>query len=426
MTLTFGSWLRNKRAQQEMTQDELAHLIGISRRTLHYWESDMHLPYRRGFEQLLAHLPSDSQERESLVALLTLPAARGLAEAGAATQQGPVTPLLPMSELVWALRTRQGWTQEQMASEFGLCSVSVLRWEKGHNLPPDEMLHCLSTRLCVSEAERKALWRMRISRYGREVPANGERPLELCRMHVEQMERASALAQDPLFELYVLSLRRVLRRLRRKTEEAADLITRLEMQHGCWLFAHDRVAESHNVINGVLQQVCGRHMPQPHWLPALNVASANVRRLYGARAGVQYLLRWLPYLPNIAMQAYVLADSAVSALLAHDPQRANEMISIAQRMLPASRCAATQGYVRLSAARIELATRGDQDAWEAVMQETMSASERVHLLLIGASSAASTDASRAAADYLCRAQALLTPEMPVQLRRRFAELSQDR
>jgi transcriptional regulator with XRE-family HTH domain len=416
--LSFGNFLLGLRRRQGITQRVLAAQAGIAVRTLSYWEAGMHLPNRHELQNLLTHLQATAQERESLAVLALLPVEERL------TEQVRLLPnadamALPIGDLLWALRMRHGWTQEQLAAEFGLRRLTVVRWENGNNLPSGETVARLSARLCVSAEEQRALWNAHLRGL-----IGGPLSLEVYRAQAERMEQTTILACDPLFELSVLLLQHSLHRQAKEVEEAVSLLARVEVRHSGWLYYQDRRSESRVITHRALNRVRYRFQPEPYWLDALNLASAYVDRCSGEAAGARYLLRWLPRLPSPAMQAHVLADSAVWAILAGDTEQATTLIAAAHQVIRPDLNVDTDWYVRLSTARIELAMTAHSDAWEAILQELPHPSVLIHYLLIGASSALLAGANRAAEGYLRRAESLLTADIPDQLLRRFAELTQ--
>jgi transcriptional regulator with XRE-family HTH domain len=430
MTLSFGTMLRGLRQRQGIAQQQLAEQTGISVRTLKYWEAGARHPRRNELQNVLTHLQITQPERAALAALALLPAEERSAErtvspslspsspssSSPLLQTGPDALALPVSDLLWALRSRKGWTQEHLADEFGLQRLTVVRWEGGDNLPSGEMVARLGARLCVSLEERRMLWNAHLSGVVGQ-PCS----LEACRAQVECIVRESTLANAPLYELSVLPLQRRLHRHTKETEEAVRLLARMEMQYSCWLYYQERPSESRLQINRALQRVRYRFTPEPYWLHALNLASANVRRFSGETASLEYLLRWLPQVPAPAMQTHLLADCAVTALLTHDNERATALIKEAHRVRPVNMNAETEAYLWLSTARIRLATRGDGDDWETVIEQTQRPSDRLHCLLIGASSAVLAGAQRSAQDYMGRAGSLLNAEMSPILSQRFRE-----
>ena len=157
-----GSWIRGLRQRLELSQVELAALLGVSNVTVNRWENDRALPQSGMVDRLLR------LERDGVDALLGPPAARignlpltftslvgRAAELETVVDQVATSPLVTISGPAGAGKTR-------LAIETGRSTVS--RWPDGLWFvdlaavnEPDAVLHAVARTLGVREAGRKPL-----------------------------------------------------------------------------------------------------------------------------------------------------------------------------------------------------------------------------------------------------------------------------
>ncbi len=404
-----GEALRELRRKRGLSQERLAASAQITARTLRYWEADQQQPRAIELENVLAALEATPKERAQIYVLL--PGRRSLhATFGSGGTGNNATPLLgPMpgiGDLLRAMRTRHGSTQEQLAVEMGVNRATIIRWEATRTLPSHEDMARLCCALRASPQEQAILQSGRLS-----LPQwPPHLTLEECWQQYETLMQIHEgnFTLLPLADLYFLALKRQLRLLLEGSEEALPLLAELESQHGWWLSMHGRTADACAVSWRVLKLARGGIAPAQFCSTALNILSSHAANgASGPENGVKLLYPWLRLLPP-ALHSSLLSDMAVYAGKAHRHDEAASFIRQAEQCLPDScnRDEKEARHFRLAKARVLLSSGkpGDALAW---LPPFSLGDRHIHELMIWAEVYLAAGDTSAAARYLDETQALL-------------------
>jgi transcriptional regulator with XRE-family HTH domain len=133
----FPVHLKNLREDRQLTLSNAALIAGISKSTLHTWESGHSTPRAPELKQYLETLELNSAEKVRLLKLLDVP--RAMTVLGVDKADHP--PLT--GDILRGLRLRQQKTQTEVASHLGVHQATLAKWEHSEDWPSDERLHSL-------------------------------------------------------------------------------------------------------------------------------------------------------------------------------------------------------------------------------------------------------------------------------------------
>jgi transcriptional regulator with XRE-family HTH domain len=147
----FASRLKHLRENRQWTLGKAALVSGISKSTLHAWESGRYTPRAPELRQYLETLEPSTSEKVRLLKLLDAP--RAMAVLCVDRVDHP-----PLSgDVLRGLRLRQGKTQAEVALHLGVHQATLAKWEQSEDWPSDERLHSLCFFLNATAEEAEAI-----------------------------------------------------------------------------------------------------------------------------------------------------------------------------------------------------------------------------------------------------------------------------
>jgi transcriptional regulator with XRE-family HTH domain len=143
--------LKHLREDRQLTLSKAALISGISKSTLHAWESGQSTPRAIEFRQYLETLQPSANEKVQL--LKSLDAPRAMTLLGVDKADRP-----PLSgDILRGLRLRQGKTQVEVALHLGVHQATLAKWERSEDWPSSERLHILCFYLEATAEEVTAI-----------------------------------------------------------------------------------------------------------------------------------------------------------------------------------------------------------------------------------------------------------------------------
>jgi transcriptional regulator with XRE-family HTH domain len=147
----FSSQLKHLRESRQWTLSKIALASGISKSTLHAWESGLYTPRPAELKLYLEKLEPNPDEKVRLLKLLDVP--RAMIVLGVDKTDRP-----PLSgDILRGLRLRQGKTQAEVALHLGVHQAMLAKWEHSEDWPSDERLHSLCFFLNATPQEVEAI-----------------------------------------------------------------------------------------------------------------------------------------------------------------------------------------------------------------------------------------------------------------------------
>ena len=163
-----GGKLRHLRSARGFSLGALSDRAGVHKATLSRWESGVQRPSIPELEATLVALEAPAETRQAILGLLGAAGAPRALRLLHRERRGEVArAALPPSllregmpgsgSLLRALRSRRGWSQEQLASHLRRHVSVISRWERGDAWPSPDLLQPLCVLLGATAAETAAL-----------------------------------------------------------------------------------------------------------------------------------------------------------------------------------------------------------------------------------------------------------------------------
>ncbi|MES2459203.1 MAG: helix-turn-helix domain-containing protein [Armatimonadota bacterium] len=146
-----GAQLWKLRTSRNCSLSELARRAGVSKAALSQWESGARSPRIPELEAVLSALNVDTGQRQRLLAAIDAP--RGLRR----LRQTALVPPPTIGEFLRALRSRRGWTTDQLAAALSVNRSTIVRWERGERIPSSQQIQAACYALNALEEEFVAL-----------------------------------------------------------------------------------------------------------------------------------------------------------------------------------------------------------------------------------------------------------------------------
>jgi transcriptional regulator with XRE-family HTH domain len=147
----FSSQLKHLRKSRQWTLSKIALASGLSKSTLHAWESGLYTPRPAELKLYLEKLEPNPDEKVRLLKLLDVP--RAMIVLGVDKTDRP--PLA--GDILRGLRLRQGKTQAEVALHLGVRQAMLAKWEHSEDWPSAERLHHLCFFLNATPQEAEAI-----------------------------------------------------------------------------------------------------------------------------------------------------------------------------------------------------------------------------------------------------------------------------
>jgi len=355
----FAKQLRHMRELRGLSQVGLAQHAGISVRTLRYWEAAEKLPRRPELESVLEVLSATDEERRNLYAVVPLPRLiRHVKQLPDMEIGADLMPPMNLGDLIRALRHRTGRTQEQFATDMGVTSTTVMRWETLRSLPGDGNLDRICAIVDVTPQEATVL-RSRGLMNGA-IPDRGD--IATLR---DQVDSFGLLVSrySPLTDLFALNLQHYLHLAAPTEPEANYLLAKTLLIYGNMHFMKDNL----RAAKGLAQRSVAMFQQSGHYdvmcAQAINLASVFVggETVQRFESKIEFVRRNLTSRATSDMRLRMYCDLALYYSQAGRIAEAWSVISNAELELGnASDSLENHNYVELSTARI-LHNLGDSD-----------------------------------------------------------------
>ena len=151
MTSSVGNLIKAWRKAKKLTGENLARQAGINRTTLSRWEAGRTQPRMTELEAVLFALEVSPMQRLEALAQMEAPRAIKL------LREGTGEAYAVRGDLLRTMRLRQGWTQQETATQMGIAQGTLARWERTEDWPSVERLHLLCNVLHAKDSEWVAL-----------------------------------------------------------------------------------------------------------------------------------------------------------------------------------------------------------------------------------------------------------------------------
>jgi transcriptional regulator with XRE-family HTH domain len=239
----FSIHIKHLRENRQWTLGKAALVSGISKSTLHTWESGRYTPRAPELKQYLEKLEPSPNEKIRLLKLLDAP--RAMILLGVDRADRP-----PLSgDILRGLRLRQGKTQAEVALHLGVHQATLAKWEQSEDWPSSERLHSLCFYLGTTPEEAEAILSGVFLPEQTEGLATGD-AIESIKAKLDAFEGDRYLSTS---DLWFLSLESQVWWLARQSEAAREL------QHSIWFLHANYLINAHRWEEGsvYLQRVFG-------------------------------------------------------------------------------------------------------------------------------------------------------------------------
>lgn len=314
MASELGQLLRRLRTTHGWTLAQAAQASGISRVTLNRWEIGKHFPRLPELEALLTALNASPVQRRDALSFLSAPRAQALVREDIArfAQESGLSAMPSGGDLLRAMRLRQGFSLEQVATHLGISTRTLRFWEKAEVWPSVAQLHVLCHYLGAEEPEIIALT---CGRFASSVPAE---PLTGHSVSSRRHAIGSRIYAGTSLDLdYLLLLTDSWRLAVKQTSERSHLAY-IYSQYADTLAARGRFAEARQMSDRALELLPEKSPREAFWLYA-GITSARVTVFLGTRPqpqrGIKILKEWLPVAKLPEFRAYILSDIAEYLML---------------------------------------------------------------------------------------------------------------
>jgi transcriptional regulator with XRE-family HTH domain/S-adenosylmethionine/arginine decarboxylase-like enzyme len=340
MSNELGIFLGNLRKTRGWSLTQAAERAGLSRGTLHRWERGKFQPRLPELEAALTALGVTSQQLRQAIALVDAPRAQARVREDV-QRFGQLSGLGPMpgrGDLLRAMRLRQGWTLDDVASQAGVTTRTLRFWENGEVWPVVEKLHHLCILLKAHEQEVIAITCMATPITASAPPAADALEERLANV-IDRFD----LASDPLIELDFITLAEQAWRLATRKEAGRYLLAHIFSRYAGFLVMRERFVETAQVADRALELLPEKGASEMFWLYAgISAATASVYR--GARPtpqrGIEMLRHLLPAARHPAFQAWILADMAKYHLLSGSSASGDAAVQLTEQARQTAREAA--------------------------------------------------------------------------------------
>jgi transcriptional regulator with XRE-family HTH domain len=298
-----GTLLWEWRTAAGWSLGQLAQRAGVSKAALSQWESGLRQPRLPELEATLEALGVTAVQRA--LAYSRIEAPRALRQLRNPTAPHEIGPLPMAGDLLRAMRLREGWTQEQIATKLGVGQNTVARWERGERLPSPEQLQALCFALGAHEEEFISLTT------GDFTNASIEMDLAPAQLDAD----LDALLFDQHAELvdlrFILLERALWRQAAMQREWARPLLGAAYAKHAHYLGNYRRWDEA-EVSAARAIAIQPQTGPPPEYLLRAVIKRAEALVYGGYRQtperGLQLLKTWLPRSTQPDYTAWMLSD----------------------------------------------------------------------------------------------------------------------
>lgn len=314
-----GTLLWQWRTARGWSLGQLGQRAGVSKAALSRWEAGQRQPRMPELEATLAALGATPLQRALAIACIEAP--RALRHLHSSTGPSGIGAPPSAGDLLWALRQRGGWTQEQIALRLGVDQSSVGRWERGERLPSTEQMQALCFAMEAQEEEIVALTTGRFAEAPEQMPTEPQAVSDYL----------NPLLYDPcaeLVDLRFLRLERCLWQQATKEGRTQSLLATAYAAHAHYLSLYKRWEEVRTMAQRALALTPQEGSTADYTLRAvLKLAAAEV---YGGQRtaperGFQRIKAWLPHSSEPTYTAWMLSDMGKYLMMAGQRESAVEL-----------------------------------------------------------------------------------------------------
>lgn len=318
-----------------LSAEALAIRAGLDPTTIRRWAHGVSRPSTEALRLLLQALACTREEYIEALALLDEPRAfrefvRIVDSCGNLPQEA--SEVVPgIGDLLRALRTRRGISEEELAESLGVSPTRVSKWERCRETVPDELVRRLLDLVGARPEERQALQerRLLLAQPWHEQRVSLELTMERFATIVARTNSFQSFAGD----LEFLALEAALLPHVGERVAARLLLVRVWIEHAGYLLGRRRPKEAMRFAHYALETVetCG--MPNETWIQAAHVtASAMSHSGKGtAREALNILGDRLPIAAELGLDVGLYRDMAHLAHVRRRFCEAAELLALSRQ-----------------------------------------------------------------------------------------------
>jgi transcriptional regulator with XRE-family HTH domain len=309
----FGTFLRQLRQREALTQQELAQRAGVALRTLTYWENCKFQPREHELQLILKALNANPHEQRIALEHLTSRAWKLERNSMPPETEARLGQMPGCGDLVRMLRIRQHLTRERLAQLMCVATSTISRWEQNETIPTDARVQQLCTVLRAMPEEKMALLARKLPHPLFDADKLSQDTWE---QHIQEFDAGLWTQSSPLRGLEGLTLTLAAWRLAATRPDGELLLGKFYCIHSAWLLMNGMVDEAAGY--GVLGMglLVGKADPERLWLPALVAICWRMEQQAQRPASlrsVQYLTQMLPHFTAPEMKTHLLLQIAEAA-----------------------------------------------------------------------------------------------------------------